>query len=434
MIRSRRIVHSMKMALALTLVSIIYYVRPLYDSFGVAAVWAVMTVVVVSEFTVGATISKCLNRDFATLLAGALGILAEYLARLSGDQGKPILLGVFVFFLAAASTFTRFFPKVKARYDYGVLIFILTFSLVAVSGARVTDVMELALQRLSTIIIGASTCLVISIFVYPVWAGEDLHNLVALNLENLSHYIHGRLTRAFIRLSPCPSSSETHRYHLHLANIESCAGFGGEYFKERSNERPSTDEDEAVLHAYRHRSIINSKATVDNLVNFARWEPGHGGFGLRHPWKKYSHIAALTRECASHIEALNASVTFGIKASAELQARIQKPCAVICSESSQALRCLSLSIREMTDHQSSLAEAHIRNSKTAAEDLTLILKTQSLDTANVLGLMQTATAASVLISAVTKIDRLAEAISELSKQAKFKSSLTSSPTLSTSPC
>lgn len=49
----RRIMHSCKVALALTFVSLIYYIRPLYDGFGVAGIWAVLTVVVIFEFTVG---------------------------------------------------------------------------------------------------------------------------------------------------------------------------------------------------------------------------------------------------------------------------------------------------------------------------------------------------------------------------------------------
>lgn len=49
----RRIAHSCKVGLALTLVSIFYYVTPLFNGFRVSAIWAVLTVVVVMEFTVG---------------------------------------------------------------------------------------------------------------------------------------------------------------------------------------------------------------------------------------------------------------------------------------------------------------------------------------------------------------------------------------------
>jgi hypothetical protein len=49
----RRVIHSLKVALAITLVSTFYYFKPLYDSFGSSAMWAVITVIVVSEFSVG---------------------------------------------------------------------------------------------------------------------------------------------------------------------------------------------------------------------------------------------------------------------------------------------------------------------------------------------------------------------------------------------
>lgn len=96
---------------------------------------------------------------------------------------------MYVVFSAATSTFVRFFPKIKARYDYGLLIFILTFSLISVSGFRDDEILELAHKRLSTVLIGGSSCVIISILVRPVWAGEDLHNLIALNMEKLANFL-----------------------------------------------------------------------------------------------------------------------------------------------------------------------------------------------------------------------------------------------------
>lgn len=49
----RRIVHSFKVALAITLVSMVYYLRPLYKGMGDAGIWAILTVVVVFEYTAG---------------------------------------------------------------------------------------------------------------------------------------------------------------------------------------------------------------------------------------------------------------------------------------------------------------------------------------------------------------------------------------------
>ncbi|KAG8376811.1 hypothetical protein BUALT_Bualt09G0102700 [Buddleja alternifolia] len=243
----RKVVHSMKVGSALTLVSLLYYFTPLYDGFGEAGMWAILTVVVVFEFTVGGTLSKSLNRGFATLVAAALGVGAEYLAGLSGEKGEPILRAIFVFVIATAATFIRFFPNVKSRYDYGVLIFILTFSLVAVSGFRVTLIIQLAHQRLATILIGGAACMLISIFVCPVWAGQDLHNLVAGNIANLAAFLDG---------------------------------FGGEFFSFPGNEGTEfgshDQEDKSFLIAY--KSALNSKATEESLANFAWWEPGHGRF------------------------------------------------------------------------------------------------------------------------------------------------------------
>lgn len=44
-------------------------------------------------------------------------------------------------------------------------------------------------------------------------------------------------------------------------------------------------------------------------ANFARWEPAHGNFNFRHPWKLYLKIGASTRCCAYHMEALNSNIS-----------------------------------------------------------------------------------------------------------------------------
>ena len=49
----RRITHCAKLGLALTLSSLLYYIRPLYNGFGEAGMWAILTVIFVFEFTVG---------------------------------------------------------------------------------------------------------------------------------------------------------------------------------------------------------------------------------------------------------------------------------------------------------------------------------------------------------------------------------------------
>ncbi|URE33099.1 Aluminum-activated malate transporter [Musa troglodytarum] len=182
----RKVVHCMKVGLALALVSVFYYTRPLYDGVGGAAMWAVMTVVVVFEFTVGGSLCKGLNRATATLTAGSVAFGIHWLAIKSGRTADHIILGAAVFLLSSAATFSRFIPTINARFDYGVTIFILTFNLVAVSSYRVEKLLALAQWRFCTITIGFCICLTVCVVIRPVWAGEELHRLVMRNMEKLA--------------------------------------------------------------------------------------------------------------------------------------------------------------------------------------------------------------------------------------------------------
>lgn len=53
----RRVIHAFKVGLSLTLASLLYLLEPIYNEMGQSAIWAVMTVVVVLEFTAGKFLS-----------------------------------------------------------------------------------------------------------------------------------------------------------------------------------------------------------------------------------------------------------------------------------------------------------------------------------------------------------------------------------------
>lgn len=88
------------------------------------------------------------------------------------------------------ATYSRLIPSVKKKYDYGVMIFILTFSLVVVSGVRADKIMKLAGERLSNIGIGFAVCIFTS-FIYPIWAGDELHSSTASKFHKLASSIQG---------------------------------------------------------------------------------------------------------------------------------------------------------------------------------------------------------------------------------------------------
>lgn len=88
----------------------------------------------------------------------------------------------------------RFFPYIKKNYDYGAVIFLLTFNLITVSSYRVDNVLAIAHDRLVTIVIGVGICLLMSLLIFPNWSGEDLHDSTVYKLEGLANSIEGMQT------------------------------------------------------------------------------------------------------------------------------------------------------------------------------------------------------------------------------------------------
>ncbi|KAL2485558.1 Aluminum-activated malate transporter 2 [Abeliophyllum distichum] len=375
----RRVIHSLKFGFTLTLVSLLYYLKPLYKTFNISAMWVIITVVVVFEFSVGATIGKGLNRGLATLVACALALGALHLASIPGKTVEPILIGIFIFIQAVASTFIRFLPKVKASYDYGMLIFILTFSLVSISGIRTNEIFKLAHMRLLTIFIGASTSMIVSILVCPVWAGEELHKLVAQNIEKLGNFL-----EAF-----------------------------ADEFSNKSSSSAESQNDRSFISCL--NSVLDSKNNEETLANFASWEPGHGHFMYRHPWKQYLKIGNLTRQCACRLETLRGYLNSKIEASEEINGIIQSKLSEMSSESGKALKQLARDIETMTRPFS--PNPRIENLKIELKNLKSLLKSN----ANLLQAIPVAGVASLLIDIAICVENIEEAINQLASCAKFKS-------------
>ncbi|XP_031262764.1 aluminum-activated malate transporter 10-like isoform X2 [Pistacia vera] len=396
----RKVIHCLKVGIALTVVSLFYYMRPLYDGVGGNAMWAVMTVVVVFENTVGATLYKCLNRVFGTILAGLLAVGVHWVAVHSGEKFEPLIIGVSVFILASAATFSRFIPSVKARFDYGTMIFILTFSLVAVSGYRVDKLFDLAHQRLSTIIIGTSLCIIVGMVVCPIWAGRELYSLINRNMDKLAN---------------------------------SLEGYAAEYFNQ--------SEEEAHKKLLDYKCILNSKATEESMANFARWEPAHGRFNFRHPWKQYLKIGAAMRSCAYCIEALNGCINSANQGPEFIKKHLSSSCLKVSSDSSSVIKELAKIIKTMT--KSSTIDLLVGEMNNAVEDLQNDLKTlsglfnpedetpennnetqkTSLKTTTeipLLGVISVVTFASLLIEIASRIEAVVEEVEKLANLAEFQ--------------
>lgn len=307
----RRAIHAIKVGLALSVVSLFYLMDPLFDGVGNNAIWAIMTVVVVFEFTAGATLSKGLNRGIGTLLAGSLGVSVGCIADLAGKIGEPIVIGTSCFILGASATYFRFFQRIKQKYDYGVVIFILTFNMITVSGYRVDNIVRMAYERLSTIAMGSAICLVISLFVSPIWAGEDLHKSIIKKIQCLAD------------------------------SIEVCAL---EYFKASDVPEDGTGEILEAKICQGYRDVLDSKATEDSLSTFASWEPRHGKFRFSHPWRQYVKVGGMIRHLAYCVVALHGCLRSEIQASHHKRESFKKPCTNVATEVAEVLRQLAESI------------------------------------------------------------------------------------------
>ncbi|XP_047079566.1 aluminum-activated malate transporter 10-like [Lolium rigidum] len=264
---SGKAVYGMKVLLALTLVSFFYYARPLYDGVGGRnVVWAIMTVVLVFEYTVGGSMYKGFNRTVGTISGAGLALAVHWVASKSGKTLEPVVASGSVFLLAAAAAFSRFIPLVKSLYDYGVTVFIITYSFVAVSGYRVEDLAAMALQRISTISIGFAICIAVCLLVFPVWSGHDLRLITTRNMDALADSIE--------------------------ACVDNCFA--------DDTKRPARDS-----RSEGYKLVLGSKASEDAQASLARWEPAHGEFTFRHPYHLYTKVGAAMRQCAYCVEALD---------------------------------------------------------------------------------------------------------------------------------
>ncbi|RZC80915.1 hypothetical protein C5167_043504 [Papaver somniferum] len=378
----KKLIHSLKVGVALVLVSLLYLIDPLYEQVGENAMWAIMTVVVLFEYSAGATLGKGLNRGLGTVLGGGLGCLAAILAQKLNWVGSSIVIGATIFVIGVAATYSRLIPYFKKKYDYGAMIFILTFNLVAVSGLQGEKVLLLARERLATIVIGFAICVFTSLLVLPVWSSDELHSSIATKFESLA------------------------------SSIEGCSE---EYFKpidRKSNEVTRS------LDGY--LSVLNSKARDEILGNFARWEPWHGRFGLYHPWEKYLHIGQLLREMAATNLSLKECICSPRQPSTiTLRCSMKEPCEAVASLLACSLRELGDSIMQMKNCQP--RELIVAKLKTTCFKLnTSVSVTKLCTTENNTDGLAMATFVFLLMEMVDKIEVLAKEVEELGGIAGFE--------------
>ncbi|KAG8639092.1 hypothetical protein MANES_14G099800v8 [Manihot esculenta] len=280
----RKIIFAIKMGLALATVSLLIFWKDLYD-ISQYSIWAILTVIVMFEYSIGATFIKGFNRLLGTLCAGMLAFCFAELSLLVG------------------------------RWEEVVIV----ISIFIIAGNRTREYAEAIVTRLVLIALGASVCLVVNVCIYPIWAGDALHSLVVKNFKDVANSLEG-----------CVNG--------YLKCVE----------YERIPSRILTFQayDDPLYNGY--KSVMESAGKEDTLLGFAIWEPPHGRFKtFKYTWKNYAEVCGALRHCAFMVMALHGCILSEIQAPAERRQVFQTELQRVGAEAAKVLRELGSKVDKM---------------------------------------------------------------------------------------
>ncbi|KAI7989176.1 Aluminum-activated malate transporter 9 [Camellia lanceoleosa] len=316
---SNRVVFSLKVGLAVLLVSLLILFEAPYQVFGTNIIWSILTVAIMFEYTVGATFNRGFNRALGSLLAGILAIGVAQLALDTGRVAEPIIIGISIFLIGTVTSFMKLWPSL-VPYEYGFRVILFTYCLIIVSGYRMGSPIRTSLNRLYSIAIGGIVAVLVNVLIFPIWAGEQLHKELVSSFNAVAD-----------------SLEECVRKYL-----EDDGSDHPEFSKTVMDEFP--DEP-----AYRKcRSTLNSSAKLESLALSAKWEPPHGRF--RHffyPWSEYVKVGAVLRYCAYEVMALHGVLHSEIQAPYNLRITFEAEIRDATSQAAELVRSLGRDVSDM---------------------------------------------------------------------------------------
>ncbi|XP_076947363.1 aluminum-activated malate transporter 9-like [Bidens hawaiensis] len=412
-----RVTFSLKTGLAVLLVSLLILIQAPYQMFGNAIIWSILTVAIMFEYTVGATFQKGFNRALGSLFAGVLAIAVAELALMTGPTVEPIIIGISIFMIGTITSFMKLWPTL-VPYEYGFRVILFTYSMIIVSGYRMGDPIRKSIDRFYTILIGAIITVAVNTLIFPVWAGEQLHEELVKNFSSVAD-----------SLEECVKK--------YLADNGSNHPVCTNTYMEELPDEPAYEK---------CRNTLNSSATIESLALSAKWEPPHGKFRhVFYPWSEYVKVGRVLRYCAYEVMALHGVLHSQIQAPYNLRFIFESEITEATIKAAELIRCLGKDICDMKQSlKSSLVQSvhksterlqraidmHLFSKDNTKVEVNYQSQRRSKDGANDIAKIETlgnieafslVTFTSLLIEFLARLDHLVEAVNELSNIAKFKS-------------